>query len=261
LRRKFNFDDLLKIMERLRSPNGCPWDREQTHKSLLPYLIEETYEVVDAVERGIDEELKEELGDLLLQVVFHSQIAKERGAFTIEDVVDSIAKKLVERHPHVFGGRDDIKSAEDVSREWEKLKEKEGKKRESVLDGIPSSLPALERAYKLQKRAEKVGFDWRSFEGIKEKLLEELDEIESELKKGNREKLEEEVGDFLFMAVNLSRFLGIHPETALRKANRKFEERFRFMEKRAKEMGRSLSDMDIDEMEELWQEAKKRDRC
>ena len=261
MRRKFNFDDLLKIMERLRSPNGCPWDREQTHKSLLPYLIEETYEVVDAVERGIDEELKEELGDLLLQVVFHSQIAKERGAFTIEDVVDSIAKKLVERHPHVFGGRDDIKSAEDVSREWEKLKEKEGKKRESVLDGIPSSLPALERAYKLQKRAEKVGFDWRSFEGIKEKLLEELDEIESELKKGNREKLEEEVGDFLFMAVNLSRFLGIHPETALRKANRKFEERFRFMEKRAKEMGRSLSDMDIDEMEELWQEAKERERC
>ncbi len=248
-------------MERLRSPNGCPWDREQTHKSLLPYLIEETYEVVDAVERGIDEELKEELGDLLLQVVFHSQIAKERGAFTIEDVVDSIARKLVERHPHVFGGRDDIKSAEDVSREWEKLKEKEGKKRESVLDGIPSSLPALERAYKLQKRAEKVGFDWRSFEGIKEKLLEELDEIESELKRGNREKLEEEVGDFLFMAVNLSRFLGIHPETALRKANRKFEERFRFMEKKAKEMGRSLSDMDIDEMEELWQEAKERDRC
>ena len=248
-------------MERLRSPNGCPWDREQTHKSLLPYLIEETYEVVDAVERGIDEELKEELGDLLLQVVFHSQIAKERGAFTIEDVIDSIAKKLVERHPHVFGGRDDIKSAEDVSREWEKLKEKEGKKRESVLDGIPSSLPALERAYKLQKRAEKVGFDWRSFEGIKEKLLEELDEIESELKRGNREKLEEEVGDFLFMAVNLSRFLGIHPETALRKANRKFEERFRFMEKRAKEMGRSLGDMDIDEMEELWQEAKERERC
>ena len=248
-------------MERLRSPNGCPWDREQTHKSLLPYLIEETYEVVDAVERGIDEELKEELGDLLLQVVFHSQIAKERGAFTIEDVVDSIARKLVERHPHVFGGRDDIKSAEDVSREWEKLKEKEGKKRESVLDGIPSSLPALERAYKLQKRAEKVGFDWRSFEGIKEKLLEELDEIESELKRGNREKLEEEVGDFLFMAVNLSRFLGIHPETALRKANRKFEERFRFMEKKAREMGRSLSDMDIDEMEELWQEAKERDRC
>ena len=243
-------------MEKLRSPGGCPWDRKQTHRSLLPYLIEETYEVVDAVEKGDDRELREELGDLLLQVVFHSQIAKERGAFTIDDVVDSIAKKLIHRHPHVFGEREDIKTAEDVNREWEKLKEKEGKVKESILDGVPRSMPALERAYKLQKKAAKVGFDWKDFEGIKEKLIEELSEIEEELKKGNREKIEEEVGDLLFMAVNLARFLGVHPEVALRKANEKFEKRFRYMEKRAKEEGKDLREMSLDEMESLWQEAK-----
>ncbi len=253
---KYSFEDLVKIMEKLRSPEGCPWDRKQTHESLLPYLLEETYEVIDAVKKDSDEELKEELGDLLLQVIFHSQIAKERGAFDIEDVVDSIARKLVHRHPHVFGEREDIKTAEDVNREWEKLKEKEGKKKESLLDGIPESMPALERAYKLQKRAAKVGFDWKGFEGIKEKLIEEISEIEEEIKKGDRRKIEEEVGDLLFMAVNLARFLGVHPEIALRRANEKFEKRFRYMEKRAKEMGRDLSEMSLEEMEELWQEAK-----
>jgi len=246
-------------MEKLRSPEGCPWDRKQTHKSLLKYLIEEAYEVVDAVLKKDDRELQEELGDLLLQAVFHSQIARERGAFTIEDVIDGITRKLIFRHPHVFGDRKDIETAEDVTREWEKLKEKEGKKRESILDGIPSSLPALERAYKLQKRAEKAGFDWENFRGIKEKMIEELGEIEKELQKKNREKLEEEVGDLLFMAVNLSRFLGIHPEVALRKANEKFERRFRYMEKRAKEKGKELKDMKLEEMEELWQEAKRRE--
>ncbi len=253
---KYSFEDLVKIMEKLRSPEGCPWDRKQTHESLLPYLLEETYEVIDAVKKDSDEELKEELGDLLLQVIFHSQIAKERGAFDIENVVDSISKKLIHRHPHVFGKREDIKTAEDVNREWEKLKEKEGKKKESLLDGIPESMPALERAYKLQKRAAKVGFDWKGFEGIKEKLIEEISEIEEEIKKGDRKKIEEEVGDLLFMAVNLARFLGVHPEIALRRANEKFEKRFRYMEKRAKEMGRDLSEMSLEEMEELWQEAK-----
>ena len=257
--KKYSFGDLVEIMEKLRSPEGCPWDRKQTHESLLPYLLEETYEVIDAVKKGSDEELKEELGDLLLQVVFHSQITKERGAFDIEDVVDSIAKKLVHRHPHVFGEREDIKTAEDVNREWEKLKEKEGKKKESLLDGIPESMPALERAYKLQKRAAKVGFDWEGFEGIKEKLIEEISEIEEEIKKGDREKIEEEVGDFLFMAVNLARFLGVHPEVALRRANEKFEKRFRYIEKRAKEMGKNLKEMSLEEMEALWQEAKERE--
>ncbi|MEO2065007.1 MAG: nucleoside triphosphate pyrophosphohydrolase, partial [Desulfurobacteriaceae bacterium] len=246
MKEKYTFNDLVKVMEKLRSEEGCPWDREQTHKSLIKYLLEEAYEVVDAILKNNDEELKEELGDLLLQVVFHSQIAKERGAFTVDDVIDGITRKLIFRHPHVFKGKEGIETPEDVSREWEKLKEKEGKKRESILDGIPESMPALERAYKIQKRAEKVGFDWKDFKGIKEKIVEELDEIEQEIERGNREKIEEEVGDLLFMAVNLARFLKVHPEVALRKANQKFERRFRYMEKRAKEMGKELKEMDID---------------
>jgi len=259
LKEKYTFNDLVKVMEKLRSEEGCPWDREQTHKSLIKYLLEEAYEVVDAILKNKDEELKEELGDLLLQVVFHSQIAKERGAFTVDDVIDGITRKLIFRHPHVFRGKEGIETPEDVSREWEKLKEKEGKKRESILDGIPESMPALERAYKIQKRAEKVGFDWKDFKGIKEKIVEELDEIEQEIERGNREKIEEEVGDLLFMAVNLARFLKVHPEVALRKANQKFERRFRYMEKRAKEMGKELKEMDIDQMEELWKEAKEKE--
>jgi len=258
--KKYTFEDLVKVMEKLRSEEGCPWDREQTHKSLLPYLIEECYEVVDAIEKEDDEELKEELGDLLLQVVFHSQIAKERGAFTVDDVIDSIVRKLIFRHPHVFKGKEGIETAKDVSREWEKLKEKEGKKRESLLDGIPSSMPSLDRAYKLQKRAEKVGFDWKDFKGIKEKITEELEEIEKELKEGNREKLEGEVGDLLFMAVNLARFLKVHPEVALRKANEKFERRFRYMERRAREEGKELKELNVDKMEEFWQEAKEKEK-
>ncbi len=259
MKEKYTFNDLVKVMEKLRSEEGCPWDREQTHKSLIKYLLEEAYEVVDAILKNKDEELKEELGDLLLQVVFHSQIAKERGAFTVDDVIDGITRKLIFRHPHVFRGKEGIETPEDVSREWEKLKEKEGKKRESILDGIPESMPALERAYKIQKRAEKVGFDWKDFKGIKEKIVEELDEIEQEIERGNREKIEEEVGDLLFMAVNLARFLKVHPEVALRKANQKFERRFRYMEKRAKEMGKELKEMDIDQMEELWKEAKEKE--
>jgi len=245
-------------MELLRSPDGCPWDREQTHESLLPYLIEETYELVDAVKDSNDEALKEELGDLLLQVIFHSQIAKERGAFSIEEVIDSVAQKLVERHPHVFG-KERAESPRDVNEIWEKVKKKEKKDRESLLDSVPSSMPALDRAYKLQKKAESVGFDWNSFEEIIQKVKEELSEIEEALKSGKREKVEEEVGDFLFMAVNLARFLGVHPEVALRRANKKFEERFRHIERRAREMGRELKEMELEEMEKLWQEAKRKE--
>ena len=245
-------------MEKLRSPEGCPWDRKQTHESLVPYLIEETYEVVDAIRKKDPENLKEELGDLLLQIVFHSQIAKEKGYFDVYDVIDTIAKKLVFRHPHVFGNREDIKSAEDVLKEWDKFKEKEGKKKDSLLDGIPESLPAWERAYKLQKRAVKVGFDWKSFEGIREKMVEELSELSEALKEGNKEKLEEEAGDLLFMAINLVRFLGVNPELALSKANEKFEKRFRYMEERARKEGKKLEEMSLEEMERLWQEAKEK---
>jgi tetrapyrrole methylase family protein/MazG family protein len=256
--KRYSFEDLVRIMEKLRSPEGCPWDREQTHESLVPYLIEETYEVVDAIRKKDFEGLKEELGDLLLQVVFHSQIAKEEGKFDVEEVVDFIAKKLVFRHPHVFGDRKDIKTSEDVLKEWDKFKEKEGKKKKSILDGIPESLPAWEKAYKLQKRVAKVGFDWESFEGIKEKMKEEMEELSEALKKNDKEKLEEEAGDLLFMAINLVRFLGVNPELALSKANEKFERRFRYMEERAKEMGKKLEDMSIEEMELLWQEAKEK---
>ena len=256
MKKRFSFDDLVEIMRKLRSPEGCPWDREQTHESLVPYLIEETYEVVDAITKRDYENLREELGDLLLQVVFHSQIASEEGKFTIDDVVDGICKKLIFRHPHVFGDRDDIKTSEDVLEKWEEFKKKEGKKRESLLDGIPESLPALDYALKLQKRAAKVGFDWKDFEGIKEKLLEEIEEVEESYRKGNREKIEEEVGDLLFMVVNLARALNVNPEIALRKANQKFVRRFSYIEKKAREKGKSLEEMSLEEMEELWQEAK-----
>ncbi len=256
MKKRFSFDDLVEIMRKLRSPEGCPWDREQTHESLVPYLIEETYEVVDAITKRDYENLREELGDLLLQVVFHSQIASEKGKFTIDDVVDGICKKLIFRHPHVFGDRDDIKTSEDVLKKWEEFKKKEGKKRESLLDGIPESLPALDYALKLQKRAAKVGFDWKDFGGIKEKLLEEIEEVEESYRKGNREKIEEEVGDLLFMVVNLARALNVNPEIALRKANQKFVRRFSYIEKKAREKGKSLEEMSLEEMEELWQEAK-----
>jgi tetrapyrrole methylase family protein/MazG family protein len=257
---KYAFNDLVEIMKKLRSPEGCPWDREQTHESLVPYLIEETYEVVDAIAKGNYENLKEELGDLLLQVVFHSQIASEEGKFTIDDVIDGICKKLIFRHPHVFGDRSDIKTSKDVLEKWEEFKEKEGKKRKSLLDGIPESLPALDYALKLQKKAAKVGFDWEDFEGVKEKLLEEIEEIEESYKKGDKGKIEEEVGDLLFMVVNLARKLNVNPEMALRKANKKFVDRFSYIEEKAKEEGRSLEEMSLEEMEKLWQEAKQKEQ-
>ncbi len=249
---KYTFEDLVNIMEKLRSPEGCPWDRKQTHKTLIPYLIEETYELVDAIESNDFENMKEELGDILLQVVFHSQLAKEEGKFTIEDVVDSICRKLIFRHPHVFGTAC-ISTAEEVLDRWEELKKEEGKGRESALDGIPESLPPLERAFKLQKKAEKVGFDWERVEDVKKKIEEELREVE-ETK--DIERVEEEIGDLLFAVVNLSRFLGVDPHVALLKANRKFERRFRFMEEEARKAGKDLSNLSIDEMEKLWNKAK-----
>jgi tetrapyrrole methylase family protein/MazG family protein len=250
-KKKYDFEDLVRIMEKLRSENGCPWDREQTHRSLVKYLIEETYEVVDAILKEDYENLKEELGDLLLQVVFHSQIAKESGNFEIGDVVDSICRKLIERHPHVFGNETEIKTSEDVLRRWESFK-----KKKSVLEGIPSSLPALNYALKVQERLEKVGFDWPDFEGVVEKLKEEVEEIKKAVSSADKEKILEEVGDLLFMAVNLSRFLKVDPELALRSSVEKFKKRVRFMEEEAKKMGKKLEEMDIDEMETLWEKAK-----
>lgn len=251
-----SWDDLVEIMARLRM--GCPWDREQTHRTLVPYLIEETYEVVEAIEGSDPDALCEELGDLLLQIVFHSQLATETGKFSVADVVDALSNKMVRRHPHVFGDAV-IEDVDAQWRNWEKLKaqEKSGQKRKSRLDGIPKALGALQRGQRMQEKASRVGFDWPALYGILDKLTEEL----TELAQARREKqddphVREELGDVLFTLVNLSRALGIDAETAMREANDKFYRRFSFMEERAAADGKSLSDLSFDELEELWQLAK-----
>jgi len=237
-------------MEELRAK--CPWDKSQTHESLKKYLIEEAYELLDAIDSKDDKKLKEELGDLLLQVVFHSQIAKERGAFDIWDVIRELNKKLIERHPHVFG----CESPEEVLKNWEERKLKE---RESVLDGVPKSLPALMRSQKLQDRASLVGFDFERPEQALEKLLEEIEELKGAMALKDRRELEHELGDILTAVVELGRLLGLDAELCLQKANDRFEKRFRYMEKRAKELGRNLKDMSLEEMDRLWMEAKEFD--
>lgn len=253
------FSRLVEIMEKLRSEDGCPWDRVQTHDSLKKYLIEETYELIDAIERGDYEAMKEELGDLLLQVVFHSKIAKDSGKFDIDDVIDTISEKMISRHPHVFGSAD-FKTPEEVLNQWDDRKREEGKLKKSILEGIPSSLPALMRAYKLQSRAAKVGFDWDNIEGVIEKIEEEIRELKDAMKENKKEKIEEELGDLLFSIVNFGRFIKIDPETALRKTNRKFEERFRSLERLAREQGKNLKDLSLDEMDALWNVVKSKER-
>jgi tetrapyrrole methylase family protein/MazG family protein len=252
----YSWDDLIEIMARLR--DGCPWDREQTHRTLVPYLIEETYEVVEAIEADDLEALCEELGDLLLQIVFHSQLGAEVGKFTVADVVDALSNKMVRRHPHVFGDAV-IEDVDSQWRSWEKLKaqEKTGRARKSRLDGIPQALGALQRGQRMQEKASRVGFDWPNIGGVLEKLHEEL----TELSQARREKhddahVREELGDVLFTIVNLARSLGIDAETAMREANGKFYRRFAFMEERAAAAGKTLSDLTLDELEELWQQAK-----
>ncbi|WP_461830172.1 nucleoside triphosphate pyrophosphohydrolase [Aquifex sp.] len=246
--KKYTFQDLIKVMEELRQK--CPWDREQTHESLKKYLIEEAYEVLDAIDSKDDEKLKEELGDLLLQVVFHSQIAKERGAFDVNDVIDTLVKKLIERHPHVFG---DAKP-EDVLKNWEK---KKMEKRKSIFEGIPKHLPALMRSQKLQDRASQVGFDFERIEQVFEKIEEEINELKESLEKNDKENIKHEIGDILTAVVELARFVGVDAEEALQEANDRFIRRFSYIEKKAKEMGRSLQDMSLEEMDRLWMEAKK----
>jgi len=244
---RYSFEDLVKVMEELRKK--CPWDREQTHESLKKYLIEEAYEVLDAIDSKDDEKLKEELGDLFLQPVFHAQIAKERGAFDIYDVIDTLVKKLIERHPHVFG---DAKP-EDVLKNWEK-KKMEG--RESVLEGIPKHLPALMRSQKLQDKASQVGFDFTDISQVFEKIEEEINELKESLEKNDRENIKHEIGDILTAVVELARFVGVDAEEALQEANERFIRRFTYMEKKAKEEGRDLRDMNLEEMDKLWNRAK-----
>ena len=251
----YGWDDLIEVMARLR--RSCPWDREQTHASLVPYVIEESYEVVDAIEARSDADLCEELGDLLLQIVFHAQLATERGKFSIADVVDGLSNKMIRRHPHVFGDAA-VASVAEVWQNWEQLKalEPTGQKRASRLDGIPRGLGALQRGQKMQEKAARVGFDWPALDDVRAKLAEELAELEAARRDGDERAVREELGDVLFTVVNLTRSLGVDAEGAMRDANEKFYKRFTFMERRVASDGRNLGDLDLGELEELWQLAK-----
>ena len=253
-------DQLIDIVAKLRGPGGCPWDHEQTHASLRAGLIEEAYEVVEAINSGDDANLREELGDLLLQSVFHAQIATEEGRFNFDDVARSISEKLVRRHPHVFGADRCADSAE-VLRKWDDIKRAEkggqGEKISSALDGISSGLPALMRAEKVQKKAARVGFDWSEAAPVVTKIREELAEVEAELPGGSSAKIEEEIGDLLFSVVNLARKLKVDGETALQRATDKFSSRFRAVEGLARERGIVMEKVTLAELDVLWDEVKR----
>lgn len=250
---------LLEIMRKLRSEEGCPWDREQSHVTLKPYLVEECAELLDAIDEADRNSIVEELGDVLLHIVFHSQIGVENGTFSFEDVVDVVSEKLIRRHPHVFA--DSLAdNTEDVLRLWQEVKKKEkgGMEPESCLDGIPRHFPALHRAEEIQKRAAKKGFDWTSPVQIVEKIEEEVRELKESLAEGDKIKIEDEIGDVIFSAVNLARFLrGKSAEEIVATTTEKFKKRFRHIEKRLKEKGSSLEDSTLEEMDKLWDEAKK----
>lgn len=257
---------LIDIMARLRTPEtGCPWDLEQTFATIAPYTIEESYEVADAIERGDMGELREELGDLLFQVIFHSRMAEEAGAFALADVVHAINTKMIRRHPHVFEAADG-RDADGQTAAWEEMKAAEraakGKKAErpSALDGVALSLPALLRAEKLQKRAARTGFDWTEAAHIFDKLEEETGEVKEAIASGDADAIEDEIGDLLFVAANLARRLSVDPEQALRRANGKFERRFRAMEKAAAEAGIEFASLSLEEQEAYWQAVKRGER-
>jgi tetrapyrrole methylase family protein/MazG family protein len=254
-----NLKKLIDIMSALRGDKGCPWDKEQTRDSLKPFLLEETYEVLEALDEGSPEKIKEELGDLLFQIIFHCQLAREKKEFDISDVIEKISRKMLNRHPHVFG-KTKFKSKEHFRKYWEEEKNREGKKRESILEGVPKALPSLLRAHKLQKRAARVGFDWEKTEDVFEKLEEEIKEFKKALKKKKQSEIEDELGDIFFMLVNISRFVGVNPEDALRKTISKFISRFRYIEMKAADKRENLSDMTLEEMDKLWDEAKKREK-
>jgi tetrapyrrole methylase family protein / MazG family protein len=246
---------LMEIASILRSENGCAWDREQTSGTLKPYLIEEAYELYDAIEKHDPAAIKEELGDLLYQVYAHSQIASEQDEFTIDDVASGIAAKLIHRHPHVFGN-ETVLSADEVSDRWEKIKKKEKSDRQSILDGVPAHLPALLKAYRVQQKVSRIGFDWEKIDDAALKLDEELDEFKEALAQKDKEKMTEEAGDIFFSMVNVLRFMKINPEEALRKSVDKFMGRFREVEKLAAAKGENIDEMTLPELEELWEQAK-----
>ncbi|WP_220813028.1 nucleoside triphosphate pyrophosphohydrolase [Pseudomonas paralcaligenes] len=267
----YSLDDLLHLMARLRDPrHGCPWDLKQSYATIVPHTLEEAYEVADAIERGDFDHLPGELGDLLFQVVYYSQLAKEEGRFEFAAVVDGITRKLVRRHPHVFPdgdlyGAPDMARLEEaaIKQRWEEIKAEERAEKAaapeqlSLLDDVPQALPALSRAAKLQKRAAQVGFDWPEALPVVDKLREELDEVLEAMSENDAEAIAEEVGDLLFVAVNLARHLKVDPETALRAANNKFERRFHYIEQALRDTGRPIENCSLEEMDALWGEAKK----
>lgn len=249
------FEELLNIIERLRKE--CPWDKEQTFKTLRHLTIEEVYELSEAILQEDYEGVKEELGDLIMHIVFYASLAKENGYFDMADVLDEINKKLVRRHPHVFGNVQ-VKDEKNVLENWEKIKLAEGKN--SVLEGIPSSLPPINKAYRVQEKVSSIGFDWYDVEDVVKKIQEELNELKSEIKLADREKIKHELGDLLFSVINLSRFLAIDPEEALEKTNQKFIGRFKEVETRLNKQGKSVVDATLEEMDEQWEEIKKEQR-
>ena len=260
------FEKLVQIMATLRGPNGCPWDKQQDRNTLKPMLVEETYEVLEAIDNNDPDGLSEELGDLLLHIVFQAQLGKEDDSFDIDRVIDGICDKLVRRHPHVFGN-DTATSAEDVIKNWEAIKAQEKTKKlkdrtpeqRSLLEGIPSKLPAIHEAHQISSRAARVGFEWPDIEGVFDKLEEETHELREAMtgpENSRQSRLEDEIGDILFVIVNLARFLKIDSESALKRANRKFKTRFQYMEAELARAGKSLEAATLEEMESLWQQAK-----
>jgi len=262
------FNELVELIARLRAPGGCPWDREQTHESLKPMLLEEAYEVIESIDEGNDEEFKGELGDLLLQVVFHSDIATEENRFTIADVIERVSSKMIRRHPHVFG-EDTASTSSEVLRNWEAIKaaelEAKGKgvdREASMLDSVSTKLPAVMEAFQMTTKVSRVDFDWPDVSGVLEKLDEEVSELKEAVASPspNPKEISDEVGDLLFVAVNVARLLGVDPESALKASNRKFRRRFRHIEDRLKERGLKPADSNHVEMDALWDEAKEKEK-
>jgi len=252
-------NQLREIVKRLRAPDGCPWDREQTHESLRAALIEECYEAVDAINRADDTNLREELGDLLLLVIMHAEMGSERGAFHFDEVASAVCEKLIRRHPHVFGDAE-TGDTDNVLRQWERIKREERGDQASVLDGIPAALPALMRAQNTQKKMARVGFDWNEAGPVFDKIEEEIDELRHELATGNHRRAEEEMGDLLFSMVNLARKLKIDAESALAQATGKVASRFRRVEELARQEGRHIDEMSLEELDRLWDQTKEEER-
>lgn len=246
------FAELLAIMRRLRKE--CPWDREQTHESIKSATLEESYEVLDSIDNKNFDELKSELGDLLLHIVFHSVIAEENKEFSIDDVIDAITQKLIRRHPHIFGDTI-INSTNDITKNWESIKLSEG--RDSVLEGIPKNMPELHKSFRIQEKVSKVGFDWADKKLVWDKVLEEIAELKEAESEQNFDKIEDELGDLFFSLVNYSRFLNVNPENALRRTNKKFLDRFQYIETQLKKSGKSITESSLEEMDKFWEESKK----